>query len=149
MNQVHTSEVLCLSVFENDPNIFLSGSSDLTAKIWDIRVKNPVQHTFKGILQIRWLIFKEIHKYGCFLLWNKVTRVLWTQWNSCHLRNLQHLQQAVMIPAFAYLILGKLILSLYFKINWISMVFIRFASAQVEGWFSVEQNRIKSRHSMC
>lgn len=48
MNQVHTSEILCLSVFENDPNIFLSGSSDLTAKIWDVRVKNPVQHTLRG-----------------------------------------------------------------------------------------------------
>ncbi|KAL4470698.1 hypothetical protein ABPG72_016703 [Tetrahymena utriculariae] len=63
MNQVHTSEVLCLSVFENDPNIFLSGSSDLTAKIWDIRVKNPVQHTFRGhesaVNTVKFMPFRE------------------------------------------------------------------------------------------
>ena len=35
-------------MFPGDPNIFLSGSSDLTAKIWDIRVKKPMQQEFKG-----------------------------------------------------------------------------------------------------
>ena len=48
MHYAHTSDVLCLNLFQQDPNIFLSGSSDLTAKIWDIRVRNPVQHTFRG-----------------------------------------------------------------------------------------------------
>ena len=38
----HTSDVHSMSVCENDCNIFITGSADLTAKIWDIRVKNPV-----------------------------------------------------------------------------------------------------------
>jgi len=38
----HTSDVYTMSVFEDDSNIFVTGSSDLTAKIWDIRIKTPV-----------------------------------------------------------------------------------------------------------
>jgi len=38
----HTSDVVSMCVFEDDANIFVTGSSDLTAKIWDIRVKSPV-----------------------------------------------------------------------------------------------------------
>jgi WD40 repeat protein len=41
--------VLCLHAFEYDSNIFLSGSSDLTCKIWDIRVKKPVQADYKSL----------------------------------------------------------------------------------------------------
>lgn len=48
MNQSHTSDIIDLCVHENDSNIFLSSSSDLTTKIWDIRMKSPVQMTFTG-----------------------------------------------------------------------------------------------------
>jgi WD40 repeat protein len=42
IHQQHTGDVLSLHAYENDSNIFISGSSDLTCKIWDIRVKKPV-----------------------------------------------------------------------------------------------------------
>ncbi|CAD8058271.1 unnamed protein product [Paramecium primaurelia] len=48
IHQQHTGDVLSLHAYENDSNIFISGSSDLTCKIWDIRVKKPVQAEYKG-----------------------------------------------------------------------------------------------------
>ncbi len=45
-----------MHAFDKDPNIFLSGSSDLTSKIWDIRVKNPAFHTFKGNLIYKYIL---------------------------------------------------------------------------------------------
>lgn len=47
-HQQHSGDVLSLHAYPNDGNIFLSGSSDLTCKIWDIRVKKPVQAAYKG-----------------------------------------------------------------------------------------------------
>ena len=37
-----------MSVASEDSNIFLTGSNDLTAKVWDVRIKNPVQKTISG-----------------------------------------------------------------------------------------------------
>jgi WD40 repeat protein len=60
MHNDHTADVLCMATYENDSNIFLTGtylakilfyflgSADLTSKIWDIRVKQPVQATYKN-----------------------------------------------------------------------------------------------------
>jgi len=39
---------MCMNAFEQDPNIFITGSSDITCKVWDIRVKSPVQAEFTG-----------------------------------------------------------------------------------------------------
>ena len=47
MHNEHTADVMCMAIFEGDGNIFITGSSDLTAKIWDIRVKQPVQNTIR------------------------------------------------------------------------------------------------------
>mgnify|MGYP000933761327 FL=1 len=44
----HEGEVYALSVFREDENIFLSSSTDGTCKLWDIRLKQPVQATFEG-----------------------------------------------------------------------------------------------------
>lgn len=38
----------CIAVSDEDSNIFLTGSNDLTVKIWDIRIKQPVQKTISG-----------------------------------------------------------------------------------------------------
>jgi guanine nucleotide-binding protein G(I)/G(S)/G(T) subunit beta-1 len=38
----HTGDVMAISLFPNDPNLFLSGSIDATARIWDIRAKQCV-----------------------------------------------------------------------------------------------------------
>ena len=42
----HISDVACIDVSKRDSNIFLTGSSDLTAKIWDIRLKNSEVFSF-------------------------------------------------------------------------------------------------------
>jgi WD40 repeat protein len=38
----HNSDCVSMNAYKEDRNIFVTGSSDLTAKIWDIRVKDPV-----------------------------------------------------------------------------------------------------------
>lgn len=47
MYSEHNAHVLCMAIFEYDSNIFLTGSADLTTKLWDIRVKQPVQNFYK------------------------------------------------------------------------------------------------------
>lgn len=42
MHQLHGGDVLCMDVYPDNQNIFLTGSSDLSCKIWDIRIKMPV-----------------------------------------------------------------------------------------------------------
>ena len=37
----HTTDVTTLDVFKMDGNVFVSGSNDLTFRVWDIRMKNP------------------------------------------------------------------------------------------------------------
>ena len=44
----HTSEVSALDVNERDSNIFITGSGDMYAKIFDLRIKNACVATFKG-----------------------------------------------------------------------------------------------------
>ena len=44
----HKGEVYALSAFEDDPNIFVSASTDGCCMLWDIRVPQPVQGTFEG-----------------------------------------------------------------------------------------------------
>lgn len=43
----HTGDVMSLSISPTDPNLFVSGACDSTAKVWDIRTRNCVQ-TFTG-----------------------------------------------------------------------------------------------------
>jgi guanine nucleotide-binding protein G(I)/G(S)/G(T) subunit beta-1 len=43
----HQGDVMSVSLNPNDPNMFVSGACDSTAKIWDIRTKSCVQ-TFVG-----------------------------------------------------------------------------------------------------
>ncbi|KAG0165079.1 guanine nucleotide-binding protein subunit beta 1 [Apophysomyces sp. BC1034] len=43
----HTGDVMSVSLSPHDPNIFVSGGCDATAKIWDIRIQKCVQ-TFTG-----------------------------------------------------------------------------------------------------
>lgn len=38
--------MVALDVFEMDGNIFVSGSSDLTFRVWDIRMKRPCFRVF-------------------------------------------------------------------------------------------------------
>ena len=38
----HNSDCVSMNAYKEDSNIFVTGSSDLTAKIWDIRIKDPV-----------------------------------------------------------------------------------------------------------
>lgn len=42
----HTGDILCCSTFNDDRNMFLSGSCDGYVKIWDIRQKSSVQSLF-------------------------------------------------------------------------------------------------------
>jgi guanine nucleotide-binding protein G(I)/G(S)/G(T) subunit beta-1 len=42
----HQNEVLALDVFQMDGNVFASGSSDLTFRIWDIRMKKACFRVF-------------------------------------------------------------------------------------------------------
>lgn len=46
--QDHTNEVLTLDVFQMDGNVFGSGSSDLTFRIWDVRQKKACFRVFSG-----------------------------------------------------------------------------------------------------
>ena len=48
MLQGHMSDVLDCDVCNTDRNIFLTGSSDLTVKLWDIRLKNQQVYNFTG-----------------------------------------------------------------------------------------------------
>lgn len=43
----HTGGVMSVSLAPKDPNLFVSGSCDYTAKLWDIRAKECMQ-TFPG-----------------------------------------------------------------------------------------------------
>jgi guanine nucleotide-binding protein G(I)/G(S)/G(T) subunit beta-1 len=44
----HTGDVMSISLAPNgNPNLFVSGACDSTAKVWDIRTGKPVQ-TFTG-----------------------------------------------------------------------------------------------------
>ncbi|CAH6719851.1 guanine nucleotide-binding protein subunit beta [[Candida] jaroonii] len=42
----HTGDILCLSTFNNENNIFMSGSCDGYVKMWDVRQKSSVQNLF-------------------------------------------------------------------------------------------------------
>lgn len=46
----HFADVMSVSVMESNPNFFVSGSVDSTAKLWDTRMKNPdyCVRTFRG-----------------------------------------------------------------------------------------------------
>ena len=43
----HKGNVECIHSFDKDPNIFLTGSDDVTSMIWDIRMPKPVIDIFK------------------------------------------------------------------------------------------------------
>jgi WD40 repeat protein len=42
----HTFEVQSLDVFQHDSNVFASGASDASVRIWDIRMKHPCLRIF-------------------------------------------------------------------------------------------------------
>ncbi len=48
MLQGHMSDINSLDVCGTDSNIFLSGGADVSAKVWDIRLKNPEVCSFLG-----------------------------------------------------------------------------------------------------
>lgn len=55
----HQNEVLALDVFGMDGNVFVSGSSDLTFRIWDVRMKTSAFRVFEknpcGISNVRFM----------------------------------------------------------------------------------------------
>lgn len=46
--QEHSGDVMSLSLSTNDANLFVSGSCDATAKVWDVRLAKSVR-TFAGL----------------------------------------------------------------------------------------------------
>jgi WD40 repeat protein len=55
----HDNEVLTLDVFSMDGNVFATGSSDLSFRVWDIRTKKPCFRVFdknsNGVSQIKFM----------------------------------------------------------------------------------------------
>ena len=42
----HSTDVLSLDVFRMDGNVFVSGSSDFSCRVWDVRIKNAAFRLF-------------------------------------------------------------------------------------------------------
>lgn len=61
----HTSDVMSVAVSPNNPSVFVTGSVDTTAKIWDLRNAKCVQ-THTGHEQVGCLIF--LHLFGLRML---------------------------------------------------------------------------------
>jgi len=63
----HEADVMSISVCDQDPNIFVSGSCDRTARIWDTRQERAI-YTFVGhvtdINSVRWLPNQQVFGSG-------------------------------------------------------------------------------------